>query len=333
MDLLERYLQAVGQYLAPATRADVLAVLRVNLQEEMDDLAEGKQRPLTESEVAAILKAHGRPMLVAARYLPQRYLIGPEVFPFYLLTLRKAAPLVVLCYFVAHLATFIFSSGPGAFAVSIVSSILQLVPVLLIFWALMTLTFAILDYARRHHGDGASGNAWDPAKLPPLRQPKKEKSLAGQIADLVVHCLWMLYVLAIPHRPYLVMGPGALFLTKLSAGFAPVWRPFYVALIGLLLVQLAVKLVALARGNHRWENSLKVLTNLLGLVPAGILAFAKVYFVPTSATANLHALAQVNYWMNVGLRITLVIFILNLLVESWQRSGARRAALHGAIRC
>jgi hypothetical protein len=127
-----------------------------------------------------------------------------------------------------------------------------------------------------------------------------------------------LYVLAIPHHPYLVMGPGAQFLTILSATFAPVWRPFYVALIGLLLVQLAVKLVALARGHHRWENSLKLLTNLLGLVPAGILAFAKVYFVPTSVTVNFHALAEINYWTNVGLRITLMILVLNLLVESWQ---------------
>jgi hypothetical protein len=157
MDLLERYLQAVGQYLEPATKVDVLAELRVNLQAEMDDLSEEKQRPLTESEVAAILKAHGRPMLVAARYLPQRYLIGPEVFPFYLLTLRKAAPFVVLFYFVAHLAVFIFSPGPAAFAENIVSSLLQLVPVLLIFWALMTLTFAVLDYFRRHHDAAEEG--------------------------------------------------------------------------------------------------------------------------------------------------------------------------------
>lgn len=318
MDLLERYLRAVGQSLAPATRADVLAELRVNLQAEMDDLAEEKQRPLTEAEAAAILKAHGRPMLVAARYLPQRYLIGPEMFPFYQLTLRKSAPLVALFYFVAHLAAFIFSPGPGAFARMIVSSIVQLVPVLLIFWALMTMTFAILDYVRTHYGEGASWNEWDPAKLPTLTQPKKEKSPAGQIADLVVHCLWMLYVLAIPRHPFLIMGPGTLFLTTLSATFAPVWRPFYIALIAVLLAQLVVKLIALALGDHRWENSLKQLPNLLGLVPAGILAFATVYFVPTSATANFHALAQINHWMNVGFRITLVIVILNLLVGSWQ---------------
>jgi hypothetical protein len=72
MNLLERYLQAVGQYLAPGTRDDVLAELRVNLQAEMDARAEEKQGPLTESEIAAILKAHGRPMVVAARYMPQQ---------------------------------------------------------------------------------------------------------------------------------------------------------------------------------------------------------------------------------------------------------------------
>jgi hypothetical protein len=82
MDLLERYLQAVGQYLPPATREDVLAELRVNLQAEMDERAAENESPLTESEAAAILKAHGRPVLVAARYLPPRYLIGPELFPF-----------------------------------------------------------------------------------------------------------------------------------------------------------------------------------------------------------------------------------------------------------
>ncbi len=105
MDLLERYLQAVGQHLTAGTREDVLAELRVNLQAEMDAHAEEMERPLTESEVAAILKAHGRPMLVAARYLPQHYLIGPAVFPFYLLTLRKGAALrgvALLCRASVH---------------------------------------------------------------------------------------------------------------------------------------------------------------------------------------------------------------------------------------
>jgi hypothetical protein len=325
MDLLERYLQAVGQHLGAGTREDVLAELRVNLLAEMDARADEMERPLTESEVAAILKAHGRPMLVAARYLPQRYLIGPAVFPFYLLTLHKALPLVVVLYFVARLATFVFSSSPGAFAANIARSFVQLVPVLLIFWAAVTMTFAMLEYAHRQIGECASWNAWDPAKLPPLTRPKKEKSLASRIADLVVHCLWMLYVLAIPHHPYLVLGPGALFLITLSAGFAPVWHLFYVAIIVLLLAQLASKLMALTLDNHRWGAPLELLTKVLAVVPTGLLAFTKVYFVPTSSAAHLHTLAQINYWMNVSFRIVLAIAILDLLVGSWQY--LRRAVL------
>jgi hypothetical protein len=318
MNLLERYLQAVGQYLAPETRDDVLAELRVNLQAEMDARAEEKEGPLTESDAAAILKAHGRPMLVAARYMPQHYLIGPEVFPFYLLTLRKAAPLVVLLYFVAHVATFIFSPNAGAFAASIARSFAQLVPVLLIFWGSVTLTFAILEYVHKQHGHSADWNEWDPAKLPSLPHPTKEKSLANRIADLVVHCLWMLYVFAIPRHPYLVLGPGALFLTRVSADWAPVWRLFYIAIIVLLLAQLAIKLMALARGKNRWEAPLELLTKFLGVVPTALLAAAKVYFVPTSPAANLHVLAQINYWLNASFKIVLVIVVLSLVVDSWQ---------------
>jgi hypothetical protein len=318
MDLLERYLQAVGQHLATGTREDVLAELRVNLLAEMDARAEEMERPLTESEEAAILKAHGRPMLVAARYLPQHYLIGPAVFPFYLLTLRKAVPFVVLLYLLARVGTFLFSPSPGAFAASIVRSLVQFIPVLLIFWGAVTLTFAILEFVHRQHGEGASWNAWDPAKLPPLVHPKKQKSLASRIADLVVHCLWMLYVLAIPHHLYLVLGPGALFLTKLSAGFAPVWRLFYIAILVLSLAQLAIKLMALTRGSDRWEAPLALLAKVFGAVPTALLAFTKVYFVPTGPDANLHALTQINYWMNVSFRIVLVIVVMDLLVESWQ---------------
>ena len=53
-------------------------------------------------------------------------------------------------------------------------------------------------------------------------------------------------------------------------------------------------------------------------MPTALLAFTKVYFVPTGSAANLHALAQINYWVNVSFRIVLVIVVIDLLVESWQ---------------
>ena len=55
-DLLARYLQAIGDHLPAATRDDVLAELRANLQAQLDDRSEELNRPLTDPEVAAILK-------------------------------------------------------------------------------------------------------------------------------------------------------------------------------------------------------------------------------------------------------------------------------------
>jgi hypothetical protein len=284
----------------------------------MDARAEQLGRSLTESEIAAILQTHGRPSLVAARYLPQRYLIGPALFPVYLFTVRKAAPAVALIFFLASASVIILSGGTLTAAIG--RSLTQLVPVLLLFWGIVTMTFGIMEFAQQESGECASWGAWDPAKLPPLAHPKKQKSPAGRIADLVVHCLWILYVLAAPHYPFLILGPGALFLNKLYAPFVPVWQVFYFAYMIVLLAQLGIKLMALNPGTDRWKLPLELLTNLLGLVPIGILAFAKVYFVPGSATAtaNLHTFVAINYWTNVGFRIVLVIALLKLFIEAWK---------------
>ncbi len=75
-NLLERYLQAVGQYLPTKGKDDTLAELRANLLAEMDGRVEELGRALNEDEVAAVLEKHGSPPVVAARYLPQQSLIG-----------------------------------------------------------------------------------------------------------------------------------------------------------------------------------------------------------------------------------------------------------------
>ena len=90
MNLLNRYLQAVGQCLPKARRDDILEELRTNLLSQMEDREEEFGRPLTESEVVRMLQDHGNPMIVAGRYREANLgfafgiqLIGPELFPIY----------------------------------------------------------------------------------------------------------------------------------------------------------------------------------------------------------------------------------------------------------
>ena len=108
MDILDRYLQAIGEYLPAAGKEDTLAELRANLLALIEDREEQLGRPLNGDELVEIIRNHGRPVVVASRYLPQQWLIGPELFPFYRLALRRSLPLVILFYFSAQAVSLLF---------------------------------------------------------------------------------------------------------------------------------------------------------------------------------------------------------------------------------
>ena len=80
-DLIDRYLQAVGFWLPRAQKQDILAELTEDLHSQLEDREMELGRPLTESEVAEILRKRGRPVLVASQFLPQRSLIGENYAP------------------------------------------------------------------------------------------------------------------------------------------------------------------------------------------------------------------------------------------------------------
>lgn len=90
MELLERYLQAVGFWLPKPQKRDIIAELSEDIRSQIEEKESDLGRHLDEAELAVILKARGAPLLVAERYLPQRHLIGPLLFPIYRLALKWA---------------------------------------------------------------------------------------------------------------------------------------------------------------------------------------------------------------------------------------------------
>jgi hypothetical protein len=321
VDLLERYLQAIGQNLPPASREDVLNELRANLTAQIDDRAEELNRPLTEPELAAILKAHGRPEVVAMRYQPQRYLIGPTIFPFYMLTMRRVLPFVVLIYGIANAVRLISSqNGLRWIASDLVSIVFQLIPTLFIWLAVMTLIFVILEQTYDKFGACWNLNDWDPTKLPRLKpnDGKKQRSLVGRIADLSFHCLWMAYIIEVPRHPYLLFGPGWPFITRLQVTWAPVWHTFYIALWFLLLAQLGIKIANLFDGAGRWSTPLDIASKLFGIVVTSWLASAGIYIVATGPGTDLRQLAIVNHWLGVSFRIVLAFMIFDVAIQAWK---------------
>ena len=317
-DLLARYLQAIGDHLPAATRDDVLAELRANLQAQLDDRAEELNRPLTDAEVAGILKEHGRPILVAARYLPQQYLIGPAIFPYYLMTLRKAAPFALVIIFLANCSNLLFIHTFPELIAGILRALGLLIPDVLIFAAWLTAAFVIDEYVYTRNNAKPFCISWDPTTLPPIKPQFKGKSRASRIADLIFHCLWILYVLAIPGHPFLILGPGEIALRAFPVALAPVWQTFYILLLILLAFQLITKIIALNARYDRSQAVLDLITKLFGITTTAYLATMKTYFVATGPSANLTMLANVNHWIGISFRIVLVITLVDFLVEAWR---------------
>jgi hypothetical protein len=316
MDLLERYLYAVGQYLPTKGKDDTLAELRANLLAEVEGREEELGRPLSEPEVAAVLEQHGRPVIVATRYLPQHFLIGPGLFPMYWFTLLKSFPLVLLAYAAAQAANFIFGGG----TVSIEAAIGHLPGVLLTFWAVVTLGFAIFEFAQgKYFAHVSWSEDWNAQELPTPTE-KKEPSFANRIADFIANGLMLLWILAIPTHPYLVLGPGGS-SRGLPFGLSPEWHIFYWQIVGLLGLMLSLKLAVLLARSVTWRKGIELATQVVSILILVVMVQARTYFAPSpegQRLLDLHTLASVNYSLNLGFRIALAVSIVKFLWDAWK---------------
>jgi hypothetical protein len=329
MDLLERYLQAVGQYLPVKGKDDTLAELRANLMAEIEGREEELGRPLNEAEVSSVLAQHGRPVIVASRYLPQQSLIGPGLFPLYWVTLIKSFPLVLLAYTVAQVANFLFGGG-GA---GIMAAIAHFPYVAFTFWGVVTLGFAVFEFAQGRFFEPIKwSQAWDPRELKERTPEPKGKSFASRVADLIVSVLMIAWLLAVPNHPFLVLGPGAS-LNRLSLGLTPDWHIFYWQIVGLLVLMLPVKAMALLVA-EKWRKGLDLTAQAIGILVLVVLVQARSYLVPLRDASNLPSLAnlaQVNYSVNLGFKIVLAVSLVKFLWDIWEAILGSRSKATGFV--
>ena len=317
MDLLERYLQAVGRSLPLSTREDTLAELRANLLAQLDAQQETTGHPATSSEVEALLLYHGHPAVVASRYLPQRSLIGPELFPFYKLTLRRGLPLVAFVSVVAYTAASWAESVPAHLSSYAAQALAHLVPVLLTWWAITTAIFGLIEYAKGRFWDGNVAGAWKPSSLPLVEDFPARASWPRRVADFVVHGVLTAYLLATPFHPFLLLGPGAWYFSGLAITLSPPWRTIYLALLCLLVAQLCLKALSLFGSGGQWRWPAELCMKLLGTAVIIWVIRSDFHLVALSGNADTAVLAAVNRAIEVGCKLALVINITAILWSGW----------------
>jgi hypothetical protein len=96
MELVTRYVSEVGRHLPEKTRADLEKEIRSLIEAALDDRAAKTGRPVDEDMIVDVLKEFGPPDKMAASYLPERYLIGPRLFPAFLTVVKVALPIIII---------------------------------------------------------------------------------------------------------------------------------------------------------------------------------------------------------------------------------------------
>ncbi len=235
MELLDSYLKAVKRYLPRGQRNDIIAELSEELRSQMESREKELGRRLSDREQMAIFKEQGDPMIVARRYRQGGNsltigweLIGPELFPMYLIILALNLTAAVG----TGVGVLLYIHEPISLGAIFRIVIIQI--------AVVTLIFTILNLVRRRFPQ-----PWyyPPAALAPLIPIARWYSVSG----LAVWGVFTLWWAAVPVFPGLLLGSAAGNLQ-----LAPSWHRFYLPVLLLLAVGLAQRAINLGRPLWSW---------------------------------------------------------------------------------
>jgi len=323
MELIDRYLQAVRFWLPKTNRQeDVLAELGEDLRSQIEDRETELGQPLDQAEIATILKRCGSPMLVAGRLGPQRHLIGPALFPIYEFVLKMVLLWILVPVFIFILGPVNLAYSGGNWGAAILNTFGNLWSGLFIAAGIVTLVFAIIERTSAHLGAECK---WDPLKLPPVRQQERKPSLLKVLCEFGFAIFGLVWLLLLPHAPFLILGPAAVFL---KAG--PILHQFYPAFVLLSVVSLVRSGITLARPQWSWFPLLSqllhsvlmliVLNFMIEAIGKSPLAFQ--FVVLRDAVRDSHKYIQTAAIVNISILLSVVGTWIGVsiaaVVQTWQ---------------
>lgn len=310
MQMLERYLHAIGFWLPKDQRQDILAEISEDLNSQIEDRQTALGRKLTEAELEALLKRRGRPVLVANRYRPQRSLIGPVWFPAYVFVLK----MVGLCYVLPWLIVFVIVHRVQHhglnWGVTLVAAWGTIWAVTFVAAGVVTLIFSLLQIteAETHFLEN-----WNPRQLPPVRDPYKIP-VSSSITELVANVAFLLWWMTYVSSPLLFDGPAF----RLS--LAPAWIYFFWSYLALALFNIAL---AAANLRRRYWTGLRAACRLTLDLAGGVLfcwlmkanVIATLYVASLDPARTLAIKNAIHIWTDRCFPIAVIISAIVVVVD------------------
>ena len=253
MQLVESYVNEVSQFLPQEIRAEIRTELKASIEEEVQERAASCGRDVSETDVLTVLAGFGHPLKVASRYQPARYLIGPDLYPIFLRTLR----LVIMLAIVAQIVVTIALGQLQNWQIGLWE--LLGMSLELLFWvvAVVTSVFLAIEYSGEKLGWYAS---WKPSSLShdSIGVIDRTDVITGILSE-GFFLLWFNDVVTLQG----FLPAGAMVLET-----APVWETYFWHLNALFAASFLLHVYALVKGV--WHRPVLILhitlyTAMLGL--------------------------------------------------------------------
>jgi len=335
-EFVERYLQAVRFWLPKSERQeDLIAELGEDLHSQIDARESELGRSLDKDEACAILKRCGVPMVVAGRLGPQRFLVGPTLYPIYTFVLKMVLLWILVPVFLFIIGPTNVVNSNGDWPIAIVHTMGDLWTGLFLAASVITLVFAILE---RTQAFASIACKWDPLKLPPVRKQQRKPSFAQTVCQLVFAVFGLTWLLLLPHYPLLILGPAAAFLKA-----APMWHGFYLPIVLLGAASLLRSAITLAFPQWEWFPPLaELVQSVLSLILLNFIlnaaqtsmAGGQGFLILTEAAKGSAQYIKVAAIVNVSILVSLVCAWIGLciamIVHLWRLLRYVRKKMFGA---
>lgn len=199
MNLIDIYVSEVGRHLPKKTRADIEAEIRSILQDMLEERSQKTGKPVDEEMTLEVLKEYGAPDKVAATYMGERYLIGPQLYPIFSVLARLAVLVTgILAAIGLGVALAQTTPTPANVAETILKAFANFTTSVMVVLGNIVFILAIIEWALYRAGEKAKFKdvpkmkEWDPRLLMKISPSNRIK--LGEVIIEIVGCFAVIVI-------------------------------------------------------------------------------------------------------------------------------------------
>ena len=256
MDLIDIYVSEVGRRLPPKSRLDIEAEIHSVLEDNLEARRQAAGRPVDDEMTYEVLKEYGNPEKVAASYLPERYLIGPSLYPSFMVLVKLILWVTGVLALVGLVISLVQSANSLQTAYQVFSkAVTEFYTSVLTSLVCVVLIFAISEWAVYRYGGSEKikglpkTKEWDPhalGKILPINRVKLGDVIAEVVFTFIAILLFNFYPQAfalsfLPNGTWIVglgSSPSTPFLSAAFFQYIPYLTILWSLTIILDIVQL-----------------------------------------------------------------------------------------------